>query len=819
MKVSVALMKMYSGEQQWRLPVADLVTKIGEQLGAVEETIELGPKYTGITIVEITEVKKHPNADKLNVYQMFTGKDHVQVVSGDTALQVGDKVAWIAPGQTVPSTFGSDAPVVMETRPLRGETSNGMFGSGKELGLNDDHDRVAVLDTDAPAGTLLADAYSLNDTIIDIENKMFTHRPDGFGNLGVAREIAGIQGLPFTSPDWYVEDAALPHVSNSQDILKVTNHIPELVPRYMAIVLDGITIAPSPLWLQSMLTRLGIRPINNVVDLTNYYMILTGQPLHTFDFDKVAVDGKAHITVRKPKVGETLTLLDGKTVALNKNDMLICNQAGPIALGGVMGGQNSEISTSTTRILLEVATFDMYTIRRTSMAHGIFTDAVTRYSKGQSPRQTAPVLAKVVAELIQAGARQTSDVIDDYTPKPQAPIAATSEFINARLGSKLSTKAIATALNNVEIAVETHGDELLATPPFWRTDLTIPEDIVEEVGRLRGYQSLPHNLPTRSTKAVHLPPMDMLKNRLRDVLAAAGANELQTYSFVPAKLLQTVGQNPEFAYAIRNALSPELQHYRLSLTPSLLEKVHPNIKAGYATHALFELNKIHIKTDMDCDGLPREYQTLAFVLASKNPLPGAAYYQAKHYLEHLLADLHVPYKIVPAAKESPFEVGRQIFAPFEPKRSGYLLLGEAGEFGGFIGEYHAATRKGLKLPDYTAGFEIDLERLLQHQRPLQYLPILKFPATSQDVSLKVSAETRYGEIAALVANGFAPDERLRVSVAPRDIYMSDRDASHKHVTFRITLQHNERTLTTDEVNDMLDNMVQHVAASIAAERI
>ncbi|HSW81775.1 MAG TPA: hypothetical protein VLG40_05290, partial [Candidatus Saccharimonas sp.] len=208
-----------------------------------------------------------------------------------------------------------------------------------------------------------------------------------------------------------------------------------------------------------------------------------------------------------------------------------------------------------------------------------------------------------------------------------------------------------------------------------------------------------------------------------------------------------------------------------------------------------------------------------FVFAAQKPLPGAAYYQAKHYLEHILADLHVPYKIVPASKESPFEVGRQIFAPFEPKRSGYLLLGEAGEFGGFIGEYHAAARKGLKLPDYTAGFEIDLERLLQHRRPVNYAPILKFPATSQDVSLKVNAEVHYGDVATLVASGFVADGRLRVTVAPRDIYMSDSDASHKHITFRITLQHGERTLTTDEVNDLLDKMVQHVAATIPAERI
>lgn len=820
MKVSVNLMKWYSDASQWRLSVAELVAKIGNQLGAVEEVTDVAARYQGITVVEITQVTQHPNADKLNIYKMFNGKEHMQVVSGDVDLKVGDKVAWIAPGQTVPNTYGTNAPVVMGARPLRGEISYGMFGSGKELGLNDDHSKVLVLDTDQPAGTLLADAYELNDTIIDIENKMFTHRPDCFGNIGVAREIAGIQGLPFASPDWYTADVQLPAAEHPTRTLTVKNDIPKLVPRYMAVVVEDVQIAPSPLWLQSCLQRVGIRPINNVVDLTNYYMILTGQPLHAFDFDKVAKDGAAEITVRTPRAGEKLTLLDGKTIEPHKNAILICNQSGPIALGGVMGGANSEITAGTTRIILEAATFDMYNIRRTSMIHGIFTDAVTRYSKGQSPAQTAPVLAKVVGELLGVGAKITSPVADVY-PQPSAhkPITLTADFINARLGSSLDAETIAVTLNNVEIGAETHGNELIVTPPFWRTDLEIPEDIVEEVGRLHGYDNLPHQLPTRPTRAVTPEPIDELKNQIRQLLAAAGANELQTYSFVPAKLLRDVGQMPEHAFAIRNAISPELQHYRLSLTPSLLEKVHPNIKAGYTTHALYEIGKVHIKTDADCDGLPREYHTLGFTFAAQNAQPGAAYYQAKYYLEYLLNALHVPYQFVPAEHAPQWEVGRQVFAPFEPKRSGYLLVGDKSEFGGFVGEYHARARKNLKLPDYAAGFEIDVERLLKHQKTTAYEQLLKFPATEQDVCLKVAAGVHYGDLAAQVSAGFPADDRMRVVVAPLDIYKRDGDASHKQITFRVTLQHSERTLTTDETNDLLDAMVRHVAEHIAVERI
>ncbi|HKX73227.1 MAG TPA: phenylalanine--tRNA ligase subunit beta [Candidatus Saccharimonadales bacterium] len=830
MKVSIEFMKRYSGDEQWQLTPEELVAKIGRQLGAVEESEGLAARYAGIAIVQITEAKPHPNADKLSVYQMTNGTETVQVVSGDTSLNVGDKVAWIAPGQTVPSTHGTSAPVVMEARPLRGEVSNGMFGSGRELGLNEDHQKVLVLDTNEPAGTLLADAYNLNDTIIDIENKMFTHRPDGFGNLGVAREIAGIQGLPFASPEWYAHDAVLPAPQANDLKVTVRNEIPELVPRFVATPLANITIAPSPLWMQSFLQRIGVRPINNVVDITNYYMVLTGQPLHAYDYDKVkALCGgdKAELVVRKPRKGETIELLNGKTIEPHADTMMVYAGEVPACVGGMIGGSTTEVDASTKTIILEGATWDMFSIRRTSMHHGIFTDAVTRFSKGQSPLQNTAVVAKAVADMQElAGAVVAGESVDvNHVGKDamvrgsvHAPIALSEEFINTRLGTHLRADDIAVILNNVEIAAEVRGAELIVTPPFWRTDLEIPEDIVEEVGRLHGFDQLPHELPTRSTSAVSVSKRDTLKNRIRNLLAAAGANELQTYSFVPAKLMQDVGQNPEHAFAIRNALSPELQHYRMSLTPGLIEKIHPNIKSGYGELALFEIGKVHIKNDLDCDGLPREYQTLAFAYAAKAG-DGSPFYQAKYYLEYVLNALNVPHTYVSADAESPYEIGRQIFAPFESKRSGYLLIGEEGEFGGFVGEYTAKARKALKLPDYAAGFEIDIDRVLKHQRATAYQSLLKFPATEQDVCLRVESPVRYADLERLVSGALAADERLRVGVAPLDIYQREDDAAHKQITFRITLQHTDRTLTTNEVNTLLDTMVQSVQAQLPAERI
>lgn len=819
MKISLKLMQLLSGDDTaWKLPIDQLVAKVGSQLGAVEEVIDLRQKYKGIKIVEIREATPHPNAEKLTIYQAYDGHEHIQVVSGDVTLNVGDKVAWLAPGQTVPSSFGGDEPFVLEVRPLRGQMSHGMFASGKELDLNDDHQGVLKLDTNKPAGTLLADAYDLDDVIIDIENKMFTHRPDCFGNLGVAREVAGIQGLPFTSPDWYVADADLPKPGKPSLKLTIKNDIPELVPRYMAVALT-VTLGPSPLWLQSNLRKLGIRPINNVVDITNYIMVTTAQPLHAFDFDSVS-GGKdeATIVIRKPKSGETLTLLDGRTITPHKDAMLICDQSKPIALGGMMGGQNSEITNKTTRIILECATFDMYTIRRTSMHNGVFTDGVTRFSKGQSATQGTAVLARAVDQLVAfAGGKVESQVVDHY-PKKQdrTPVAVTAEFINTRLGAKLSAQTIATTLRNVEFGVEENGDDLLVKPPFWRTDIELSEDLVEEVGRLRGYDRLNHVLPRRATTAAWVSRTEQLKSRLRMLLASAGANELQTYSFVPETLLQAAGQQKVHAFRLRNALSPELQHYRLSLTPSLLEKVHPNIKAGYDQFALFEINKVHIKGDDDCDGLPREYQTLALTYAAKKLNSSAAFYTAKRYLDFVLKNLGVEYTIVSAQTPPQWEIGRQVFAPFEPKRSGFVLIND--EFAGFIGEYNARVRRSLKLPQHAAGFEIDLDRLKKHAaQSTRYQQLLKFPQTHQDVSLKVTSDQEYAQLEGAIKNALQKDARLRITLTPRAIYQSADDLKHKTITVRITLQHHDRTLTTDEVNNLVDDAVRQVAA-LGAER-
>lgn len=844
MKISVNTIREQGYDNIVSLPTDELVARIGVQLGAVEEVIHLGPRYDGIVVARIVSCEKHPDADRLNICMIDDGgrvqgverdeNDNVQVVCGAPNAREGLLVAWIPPGITVPSTINDD-PFVLESRAIRGQLSNGMLASPKELDISDDHEGILEIDAEqigeelSQTGTAFKRLYGLDDVIIDIENKMFTHRPDCFGILGVAREIAGIQQKSFTSPDWYTKGAQL--IPRSDDNLEVVvrNEIPELVKRFMVVAMSGVVVGKSPLWLQSFLTRLGVKSINNVVDVTNYIMLLTGQPLHAYDYDKLLAKsgGVASIVARKAQSKESLALLNGKTLQFDNPAVLIATDKVPVGVGGIMGGSETEVDKSTTRIVVECANFDMYNIRKTSMKYGLFTDAVTRFNKGQSPFQNDRILAKAAEMLHElTGAQIASKVYDDTSHLPSmSVIAVGSRFINERLGVQLSVEEMKSLLENVEFVVSVEGEKLLVDYPFWRTDIEIPEDIVEEVGRLHGYDKIELQLPVRDIVPATINEMLQLKQHIRDILSRAGANELLTYSFVHGKLLEKVGQQPESAFRLSNALSPELQYYRLSLTPSLLDKVHPNIKSGYGQFGLFEMNKVHCNDYLDKDGLPIEDDRLAFVFAAddkvaKGQYQGSPYYQARRYVQYLLGELGFTARFEPATDYQPdVTIARAAHAPFESKRSA-IIRDKNGEFLGEIGEFRSSVRKSLKLPEFTAGFELDLSQLLKLTKPNSYEPLSRFPSTEQDISLQVDADTTYEQVFdtaysvitdAEVAHGY------RAKLSPVDIYQFE-GAVVKNITLRVTMNHPDRTLVTEEVSRLMDAIAFAAAEKLAATR-
>jgi phenylalanyl-tRNA synthetase beta chain len=813
-----------------------LIDKIGAQLGAIEEVIDLGKKYQAVVIVKVVKCEDHPNADKLHVCLVDDNRvvkdvqrnddGLIQVVCGADNVHEGMLAAWLPPGAIVPSTADKD-PFKLEAKDFRGVISNGMLASTKELDLGDDHSGIVDIQGEYKAGDDFAETFGLkDDQVLDIENKMFTHRPDCFGILGIARELAGIQGIAFKSPDWYQEKPPKPTKEAEELKLSVKNELPELTPRFSAITMSGVKVGPSPTWLSVSLAKNGQKSINNVVDLTNFYMLMTAQPLHAYDYDKVKAlsNSDAAITIRHPKHGEKIKLLGGKEIEPHKDAIMIASDQKLLGVAGIMGGSDTEVDSGTQNIILESANFNMNSVRKTSMTHGLFSESATRFTKDQSPLQCLAVLAKIVDELrAVTGGKVAGELIDiateAITNHQMQFVEVSSDFINSRLGLKLTAEEVEKLLSNVEFDIKREGNNLKVGVPFWRTDIQIAEDIVEEVGRLYGYDHLPLELPSRVITPAELNPLLDAKQRVRERLSAAGANEVLSYSFAAAVLLEKTGQDPKNAFTLANALSPELQYYRLSLIPSLLEKVQPNLKAGHDSFALFEIGKTHgVHQGEDDEGLPKEFEFTSLVVARADKLKakGSAYYQAKRYLNYLCG-IELEYKPIPQDMQS-YDVTK----PYDMGRAALVYVKPSNEFLGIIGEFKPEVRAALKLPLYCAGFEVDtpvLQKTLNN--PKGYIPTPNFPKVIQDISLKVAKDTTYAEVydALFTSLDKAKPDKTIISLSPLDIFQAKDDNDHKHITLRLSLASYERTLEAQAVNKLLDEAAGELEKSVGATRI
>ena len=825
-------------------PVDELVQKLNAQLGVVEEVIDLADKYKDAKIVRVVECEKHPNADRLNVTKIDAGTGElIQVVCGAPNVHADMWAVWLPPESTVPASYDDAEPFVLGARELRGVMSHGMLAAADELALGSDHEGILEIKegdvlpdvrhselvsestegdripeqvrngSTLQPGQSFAATFGLDDTIIDIENKMFTHRPDLFGQLGVAREIAGIYGHQFTSPSWYLDT---PEFANHVGLeLEVRNEAPGKVPRFMAVAIKDVEVKPSPVWLQCALVAMGAKPINNIVDATNYVMLLTAQPTHAYDYDKLR---GTTLVARMARDGEKAELLNGKTYELTIDDIVIADGEGVVGVGGIMGGGNSEVSSETRNIVLEVATFDMYAVRKTSMRHGLFTDALTRFNKGQSPLQNDHILHLLMVSVWDvAGGEQASDVSDEGAPAQAETVTFTSKFVNQRLGLGLDKNQMISLLGNVEVTVDSPDDHdayLEVYPPFWRTDIEQPEDIVEEVGRLYGFDKLPRELPLRRTSPTPQNPEIVAKSRLREVLARAGGNEALTYSFVHEKVLANAGQDPSQVYKLSNALSPDLQYYRLSVLPSLLDKVHMNIKAGHDEFMLYEIGKAHHVDALGDDKLPREFARVAGVYAAKREEQDAAYFQARRAVDYVAAEL-TPTSAVRYAGLDEYELPEfapflQMLAPFDPVRSAIVEID--GELAGVVGEFRASVTRGFKLPKRTSGFELFVSSFVG-AGGMQYRPLSRYQSVQRDVSFVVARDVTYATVAEAAAGDV---DDTQVTLEPVSIYQPD-ESDERTITLRFTLTPARATLTADAATTIIDTISARVVAATDAK--
>lgn len=815
MKVSLNLLRQLADLNQ---PAEQIITTIETKIGEVEQVTRLGDKYAKIVVGRIKSSQPHPDADKLSVNKVDVGSGRiVQVVAGDKTLSPGDSVAYIPPGNVVPVTAGKDE-LKLTVRNIRGIDSHGMLASLYELDFSSSHSGVMKMDSHPKPGTAIADVYQLDDSIIEIESKALTHRPDMFGHLGFARELSACLGQPFSSPEWYRKPPAPWPATNQALKIELDNQLDNLVPRFSLAPYDSVLAGDSPQQIQSWLMRLGIRPINSLVDLTNYIMILSGQPLHAYDFDKVAEGTKrAKFIVRRPKSGERIKLIDGSTIRPHKDAIIIANHKRAIGLGGVMGGEGTEVDARTKRVVLEAANFDMYAIRNTSMKHGIFSEAVTRFARGQDPDSIGPAQS-LARQLINqwAGALPAGNFVDDYPRRRSIrAISLKSDYVNQLLGTEIEAKKMARLLNAAEVSTKIVSSRLSVTPPSWRPDLKAPADIAEEIGRLDGYTNIQPTLPERTIMPATTPKSLQTERRARIALSAAGANEVLSYSGIPASLIDAAGQDATQAYRVRNALSPDVELMRLSLTPSLLEKVYPNIRQGHGGFALFEIGPVHNK-NLTENKLPQEQKCLAVVLVQTKKTVnwgGAAFFAAREYLVHTLSSLGLDFELSTTLARGDYWL-EQASAPYESGRRIFINSGKATL--GVLGEFTANVSAQLKLPELSAGFELNLDRVLGgKQLPAAFKPLSKYPPVVVDLTLKSKSDLPYSKLVSAIES--CRTAAVSFNLIPLEAYAPDK--SHRHTSFRLEFLSQQRTLKQSEVNSWLSKIVATVHKKTGASQV
>ena len=801
---------------------SDLMKLIGSRLVEVEGTESLAEKYQNIYIAKVVKCTDIEGTH-LHLCEIDAGIRNsefstlesglIQVVCGAPNVRAGILVAWLAPGAIVPSTFGTEN-FQLSVRKLRGYESYGMIAGPDELGFGNEHKYIAEIAPDlANPGDAFSSVFGLDDLIIDIENKSLTHRPDTFGIIGFAREVAGILGQKFDEPKIYQGDfrSQTEVFTRKNNELSIEIADPKLCPRYSCVVLEQSDFIKEPtpevpdnrpLTKDGIfLYKAGMRPVSQIVDATNLAMLETGQPLHAFDYDKfIAVGGsdQPKILVRRAKEGEKLTLLDDTVVDLNENDIVITSNDIPVALAGAMGGKNTEIDENTKRILLESATFSLYNLRKTQMAHGIFSEAITRFTKGQPAFGTVPALELCLEKLGVKNLDQVTffdqNSVENQPNSDKSLITISLSDLNQTLGANFTVAEVKQTLENVGFIVDTNAEQLVVQAPLWRTDIHIKEDIYEEMGRLTGFDNIPKTLPTRSFKGSPKNPLFALKSEIRNILSdVIGGSELLTYSFVSKALQQKVGENIEDSYEIVNSISPELQCFRQSIIPSLLEKTYENQKAGFKDFVLYEMNQVAKKSlGMQADQTPSLESHLAICLEGD-------YYQIKQICETLGRRLGFDFKF------TDFKLAQYPY--FEPLHSVDIKVGQTVI--GALGEIKHTVLKGMKLKNIAA-LEINLVPLLSLTPILRGAQkISRFPSVARDLTVKTPDQVSFATLNQTIEKALKRDNFV-YEIEPVSIYRQTENSETRNCSFHLSFASTVKTMSADEISDIMKQIAQNI---------
>lgn len=764
------------------LSAQELAQKITLSSFEIDGVEDLAAKFNGVIVGEILEIRKHPNADKLQLAKVNDGSKILDIVCGAPNIAVGQKVPLATIGTYLPAID-----LTIAEREVRGEKSQGMLCAADELGLGKDHAGILILDLKAKVGQPFAEAMGLNDIIFEVDNKAINNRPDLWGHYGVAREVAALTGGKFNQPK-----SAKIKVEGKEEI-KVEIKDPVCL-RYMAVKIDGVEVGESPEWLKNQLSAVGQKSINNIVDVTNFVMFELGQPMHSFDATHIL---NTQIIIRKAVAGEKMLALDEKEYEMTNQDLVIADKKKILAIAGVMGGKDSAISNTTTSIILESANFEHVSVRKTSQRLGLRTESSARFEKSLDPNLCELALGRAV-ELIQKvspQAKVVSKVVDLNKFKlNQGPIKTTVSYIQKRIGQDIPAREIVRILKSLGFTVVSKGGNLSVKIPTWRAtkDVTADYDLVEEVARIYGFNNIAPVMPSMKISRAPYDPLHEIMSQLRPMLAYGyEMNEVYNYSFVSEELLNKIGDKPELSIRLTNPQAKGLDLMRRSLIPNLLMNVVNNSRF-YPSFNLFEIG---INFQKEKSGEP-------IFAGSKETLPcqeyfaGGAVYQkgnkepffhAKDIVDGMLHRLHFISEFV-AVENGPKEMLMPWLMP-----SRFLTIKIEGIEIGFVAEVEQAVLNKLGIKERVAIFEINLDRLAEkYTDAVEFSPIPKFPSIEMDISMILDRTVKWQSITDTVNNLKNPLVR---NIELFDIYQGENiPADKKSVAFRIMYRSDERTL-------------------------
>ncbi|MFL5856318.1 MAG: phenylalanine--tRNA ligase subunit beta [Solirubrobacteraceae bacterium] len=818
MRLPLAWLRDYCDPPLTTEDLAERLDLTGTEVGFVEHHgVEALDRFV---VGRVLEAEQHPDADRLSVCRVEVGNgDVAQIVCGAPNVAAGQIVAVARPGAVMPD--GTE----LGRAKLRGVESDGMILAEDELGIGTDHAGILVLDDDLRPGQPLVDALPISTDVIELE--ITPNRPDCLGVYGLAREVHAITGAPLAAPPWSVDPGATGEVPAASVVVED----PDLCPRFTARVYEDVRVGRSPPWLKARLMAAGQRPINNVVDVTNYVMLLTGHPLHAFDLDRVA---GGRLVVRRARAGEQIELLDGAVRTLDDPMVVILDGEGPTSLAGIMGGSRSEVADDTTRVLMEVASWNGPNIQRTSRKLGVRSEASARFEKGLSPDAAleAQVMASVLMEHV-VGATLLPGTIDvGGAGPPPATLTLRPERVATLLGIEIPAERCAQTLAALGFGVDGEAPLSVTVPHWRRNDVTREVDLIEEVARVDGVEKLPATLPARRGAYGVLTPVQQLRRRTEDALAARRLDELAGWSFtapdLPDRLRLAADDPRRAAVVLANPLSSAQSVMRTTLLGSLLDGARHNVTHGARDVRLFELGAVYLAAqhpaappEATAPGhgpvagdaerraaaqrahaatLPTERLHAAAVLTGaarpatwREPEPPQAdFFAAKGVLEGVAETLRVPLRFEPAGAE-PF---------LHPARAARVLA--AGEPAGWLGELHPAVAEAWELPP-AAAFEVDLDVLFAGAPDaLLYEDVISFPAVHRDLAIVVPEAVPAAEVVETIRTASPLLERVDIF----DVYTGEQvGPGRKSLALHLTFRTSDRTLRDEEVDRQIEDIV------------